>query len=60
MCYKRDSIKDLLCVIAYGTVEARKVGMNLLVYYWPHVNPTLYDRRNVNFNFNGKDFYKGN
>ncbi|ODN04336.1 Protein unc-79 [Orchesella cincta] len=53
MCYKRDAIKDLLCVIAYGTVEARKVGMNLLVYYWPHVNPTLYDRRNVNFNFNG-------
>lgn len=55
MCYKRDAIKDLLCVIAYGTVEARKVGMKLLVYYWPHVNPTLYDRRNVNFNFNGNN-----
>jgi hypothetical protein len=54
MRYKRDAIKDLLCVVAYGTLEARNVAINLLVYYWPHHNPTLYDRRNINFKFSGR------
>lgn len=31
MRYKRDAIKDLMCVVAYGTLEARNVAINLLV-----------------------------
>lgn len=54
---KRDAVKDVLCVIAYGATEARNVAINLLVYYWPHLNPTLYDRRSINFKFNGKTVY---
>ena len=53
MSLKRDAVKDVFCVIAYGTLEARTVAINLLVYYWPHLNPTLYDRRSINFKFNG-------
>ncbi|CAG7837387.1 unnamed protein product [Allacma fusca] len=53
MSFKRDAVKDVFCVIAYGTLEARNVAINLLVYYWPHLNPTLYDRRGINFKFNG-------
>ncbi|OXA59651.1 Protein unc-79 [Folsomia candida] len=54
MRYKRDAIKDLLCVVAYGSLVARNVAINLLVYYWPHHNPTLYDRRNITFKFGYK------
>jgi hypothetical protein len=54
MSLKRDAVKDVLCVVAYGTLEARNVAINLLVYYWPHTNSTLYDRRSINFKFNGK------
>lgn len=57
MSLKRDAVKDVFCVIAYGTVEARNVAINLLVYYWPHLNPTLYDRRSITFKFNGTKAY---
>jgi len=53
MAHKRDAVKDMLCVIAYGTIEARNVATTLLVYYWPHSNSHIYDRRNIRFKFNG-------
>ncbi|XP_057379206.1 protein unc-79 homolog [Daphnia carinata] len=53
MSLKPDVAKDLLCVIAHGTLKARVPGAHLLFYYWPSLNPTLYDRRGVNTKFNG-------
>lgn len=53
MSLKPDVAKDLLCVIAHGTLKARVPGAHLLFYYWPALNPTLYDRRGVNTKFNG-------
>ena len=38
---------DLLCVIAHGTPTARAPAANLLFYYWPNLNPTHFDRRNM-------------
>ncbi len=53
MSLKPDVAKDLLCIIAHGTLKARVPGAHLLFYYWPSLNPTLYDRRGVNTKFNG-------
>ena len=53
MSLKPDVAKDLLCIIAHGTLKARVPGAHLLFYYWPALNPTLYDRRGVNTKFNG-------
>ena len=53
MSLKPDVAKDLLCIIAHGTLKARVSGAHLLFYYWPALNPTLYDRRGVNTKFNG-------
>ncbi|XP_063244249.1 protein unc-79 homolog [Bacillus rossius redtenbacheri] len=47
MTYKRNVVKDLLCVIAYGTLNARASAAKLLFYYWPTFNPNLFDRRVV-------------
>ena len=54
MALKPDIAKDLLSVIAHGTLKARVAGAHLLFYYWPALNPTLYDRRGLNTKFNGK------
>lgn len=56
MSLKPDVAKDLLCVIAHGTLKARVPGAHLLFYYWPALNPTLYDRRGVSTKFNGNSF----
>lgn len=53
MSLKPDVAKDLLCIIAHGTLKARVPGAHLLFYYWSALNPTLYDRRGVNTKFNG-------
>ncbi|XP_069937362.1 protein unc-79 homolog isoform X2 [Cherax quadricarinatus] len=53
MALKADIVKDLLCVIAYGTPTSRPPAANLLFYYWPNLNPTLYDRRGVHIKFSG-------
>nr|XP_045612898.1 protein unc-79 homolog isoform X4 [Procambarus clarkii] len=53
MSLKADMVKDLLCVIAYGTPTARPPAANLLFYYWPNLNPTLYDRRGIHIKFSG-------
>ena len=63
MSLKPDVAKDLLCIIAHGTLKARVSGAHLFFYYWPALNPTLYDRRGVNTKFNGickkkKDTFK--
>ena len=57
MSLKPDVAKDLLCIIAHGTLKARVPGAHLLFYYWPALNPTLYDRRGVNTKFNGIVFF---
>ncbi|XP_066975472.1 protein unc-79 homolog isoform X11 [Macrobrachium rosenbergii] len=53
MSLKSDIVKDLLCVIAYGTPSSRLPAANLLFYYWPSLNPTLYDRRGIHIKFSG-------
>ncbi|XP_069685618.1 protein unc-79 homolog isoform X4 [Periplaneta americana] len=47
MTNKMNVVKDLLCVIAYGTSGARSSAAKLLFYYWPTFNPNLFDRRVV-------------
>ena len=42
----------MLCVIAHGTPNARLPAANLLFYYWPSLNPTPLDRRNILGKFN--------
>ena len=55
MAVKEDLVKDLLCVVAHGTPSARQPGANLLFYYWPSLNPTLYDLKAVINKFNSCD-----
>lgn len=47
MALKPGVVKDILCVIAYGTASARASAARLLFYYWPSFNPNLFDRRAV-------------
>lgn len=47
MAVKPGVVKDILCVVAYGTVPARASAAKLLFYYWPSFNPELFDRRAV-------------
>lgn len=54
MALKPDIVKDLLCVVAFGTPSSRPPAANLLFYYWPSLNPTLYDRRGIHIKFSGK------
>ena len=55
MSLKEDLAKDILCVIAHGTPNARIPAANLLFYFWPGLNPTHYDRRTVLGKFNNGD-----
>jgi hypothetical protein len=54
MTNKKNVVKDLLCVIAYGTSGARSSAAKLLFYYWPTFNPNLFDRRVVLQKFTSK------
>ncbi|XP_012272273.1 protein unc-79 homolog [Orussus abietinus] len=47
MALKPGVVKDILCVVAYGTAPARASAAKLLFYYWPTFNPNLFDRRAV-------------
>ena len=58
MSLKEDVTKDLLCVAAHGTPQARSPAANLLFYYWPSLNPTAYDRRNILGKFNTSPTWK--
>lgn len=51
MTLKQNVVKDLLCVIAYGTALSRSSAAKLLFYYWPAFNANLFDRRGLLFKF---------
>ncbi|XP_074099660.1 UNC-79 domain-containing protein isoform X1 [Cotesia typhae] len=51
MSLKSGVVKDLLCVVAYGTAPARASAAKLLFYYWPTFNQNLFDRRAVLMKF---------
>ncbi|RXG72916.1 hypothetical protein Avbf_03315 [Armadillidium vulgare] len=53
MALKKDVIKDLFTVIAYGTPKARAAAANLLFFYWPNFNPTLFERKSCHIKFTG-------
>ena len=54
MSLKKDIIKDVLSIIAYGPPSARAPAANLLFYYWPQLNPSLSDRRGIHYKYSGK------
>lgn len=54
MTLKHNVVKDLLCVIAYGTSTSRSSAAKLLFYYWPAFNADLFDRRVLLVKFNSK------
>lgn len=54
MTLKQSVLKDLLCVIAYGTPAARSSSAKLLFYYWPAFNANLFDRKNLICKFAGQ------
>lgn len=56
MTLKHNVVKDLLCVIAYGTSSSRSVAAKLLFYYWPAFNANLFDRKVLLCKFNSKYF----
>ncbi|XP_018791119.1 PREDICTED: protein unc-79 homolog isoform X10 [Bactrocera latifrons] len=45
MTLKHNVVKDILCVIAYGTSMSRSSAAKLLFYYWPAFDPNLFDRK---------------
>ncbi|KAL5284179.1 UNC79 family protein [Megaselia abdita] len=45
MRLKCNVVKDILCIIAYGTAQSRSSAAKLLFYYWPAFDPNLFDRR---------------
>ncbi|EAT36519.1 AAEL011392-PA [Aedes aegypti] len=47
MRLKHNVVKDLLCVIAYGTSASRASAAKLLFYYWPAFDPNLFDRKGL-------------
>lgn len=54
MTLKHNVVKDLLCVIAYGTAGSRSSAAKLLFYYWPAFNANLFDRRGLLCKFTSK------
>lgn len=53
MTLKQNILKDILCVIAFGTSTARSSAAKLLFYYWPTFNANLFDRKNLICKFAG-------
>ena len=47
MSMKQSVVKDILCVIAYGTWGARLSAAKLLFYYWPPFDAKLFDRKGL-------------
>ncbi|XP_037730942.1 protein unc-79 homolog isoform X5 [Drosophila subpulchrella] len=45
MTLKHNVVKDILCVVAYGTAVSRTSAAKLLFYYWPAFNANLFDRK---------------
>lgn len=53
MTLKQTILKDLLCVIAYGSPSAKSSCAKLLFYYWPPFNANLFDRKGLICKFAG-------
>ncbi|XP_026850390.1 protein unc-79 homolog isoform X2 [Drosophila persimilis] len=45
MTLKHNVVKDILCVVAYGTAVSRSSAAKLLFYYWPAFDANLFDRK---------------
>ncbi|XP_037956514.1 protein unc-79 homolog isoform X2 [Teleopsis dalmanni] len=45
MTLKHNVVKDILCVVAYGTAVSRFSAAKLLFYYWPAFDANLFDRK---------------
>ncbi|XP_020814136.1 protein unc-79 homolog isoform X4 [Drosophila serrata] len=45
MTLKHNVVKDILCVVAYGTAISRSSAAKLLFYYWPAFDANLFDRK---------------
>ncbi|KAH8292441.1 hypothetical protein KR054_009926 [Drosophila jambulina] len=45
MTLKHNVVKDILCVVAYGTAVSRTSAAKLLFYYWPAFDANLFDRK---------------
>lgn len=56
MTFKQNVVKDLLCVIAYGTAISRSSAAKLLFYYWPAFNANLFDRKGLLSKLTSKRF----
>ncbi|XP_041355146.1 protein unc-79 homolog isoform X3 [Gigantopelta aegis] len=56
MSMKKDIVKDVLSIMAYGPPAARAPAAHLLFYYWPQLNPSLSDRRGIHYKYCGKEF----
>ncbi|KAF2367441.1 hypothetical protein FHG87_001796 [Trinorchestia longiramus] len=55
MSVKCNVIHDLFCVIAHGTPGSRIPAANLLFYYWPNLNPKLFDRKGMPIKLSGEN-----
>ncbi|KAH9514229.1 Protein unc-79 [Bulinus truncatus] len=51
MSMKKNVIKDILSIIAYGPSSAKAPAAHLLFYYWPQLNPALSDRRGIHYKY---------
>ncbi|KAK6182809.1 hypothetical protein SNE40_010404 [Patella caerulea] len=51
MAMKKNVMKDLISIIAYGSPSARVPAAHLLFYYWPQLNPALTDRRGIHYKY---------
>ncbi|CAD5115352.1 DgyrCDS4332 [Dimorphilus gyrociliatus] len=49
MSYKKNVVKDLLMVIAYGPPAAKTPAVVHLFHYWPQMDPALTDKRGKSF-----------
>ena len=47
MAHKPDVHFDLLHVIAYGPTVSKVAAANLLFFYWPALNPTPAERKDI-------------
>lgn len=58
MTMKQTVVKDVLCVVAYGTAGARASAAKLLFYHWPAFNANLFDRKGLLCKFSSESITK--
>lgn len=54
MAHKTEVHIDILHVIAYGPTVAKVAAANLLFYYWPQLNPTPAERKDIGDKFSAE------